>query len=113
MTNDLSHRCYFWTFLLASNLPERNKEKPFMPQLSRFPVKKEESETICLANRGRQPAWGGGTPQPPPAGRSARPCAPLPESSRPDDRCSPRHPTGDIQCPPCHEILGWLQGHQN
>lgn len=38
-----------------------------MPQLSRFPAKKEESETICLARRGRQarearwkkkPAWG-------------------------------------------------------
>lgn len=54
MTNDLSHWCYFWTFFLVRNLSEANGWKQLMPRPSRFPTKKEESETICLARRGRR-----------------------------------------------------------
>lgn len=56
---------------------------------------------------------GAGAPRPRRGGAVPSRASPLPDSSGPDDRCSPRRPTGDTECPPCHQKPAWLQGHPN
>lgn len=83
-----------------------------MPQLSRFPVKKEESETICLARKkrgGRRArdamlekisAWGKAIVQQAAKGDECPAMSPHRQTAEAaacrDDRCFQNHPTGNI-----------------
>lgn len=122
MTNDLSHRCYFWTFILLCNLSEKEQVKAVyafpvpVPCLERgkwnHMLSAERKENWSILEKNKKPSMGHQLPEV----TSQRECMPsnVPLTGKSaeclDDRCYPLCPTGWIWCPSCHQYGDGCRG---